>query len=129
MTTTPPTVPHGLVIHHVLTTKREESTSEDMCNAGQGAWNMSGQGVIAEIRAMSWMIAVILNLLSILTAAFVAGAVQASPSPAMRWLPAVTVGHPSRAVTAAGGRPERLARRHWSDRSLLPWSPGGKVDP
>ena len=45
---------------------------------------MSERNVIAEIRAMRWMIAVPLTQLAILTAAFVAVAVQAFSTPATR---------------------------------------------
>lgn len=64
---------------------------------------MSERNVIAEIRAMRWMIAVLLTQLVILTAAFVAVAVQALSTPVTRGMPAVIVIHPPREITAAGG--------------------------
>lgn len=129
MTTTPPTDPHGLAIHHALTRKREESASEDMCSTVQGTWNMSGQRGIAEGRAMRWMIVVILNLLAILTAAFLAGAVQALPTQATRDLPAVIVVHPSGAATTAAKRASGVSGSETLERSEpASLEPGGKVD-
>ena len=52
---------------------------------------MSERNVIAEIRAMRWMIAVLLTQLVILTAAFVAVAVQALSTPVTQGMPHSTV--------------------------------------